>query len=142
MTMKTTRWRPDTCACDLEYEWDDALSPDVRTHVGTVIHRACTDHALLLVPAVHHAAVQDENQRKNGVLSLAVASLTRVSEERTGEDGVLYRALKPAVSYAWAFSASRVLRVSFSGVTLPSPDKNTLQALADTRFGLGRVIVE
>ena len=33
MTVKTTRWSPDTCGCVLEYSWDDALPQEARVHV-------------------------------------------------------------------------------------------------------------
>lgn len=30
--MTTNRWKPDTCACVIEYEFDETLADDVRTH--------------------------------------------------------------------------------------------------------------
>lgn len=43
MTIQTTRWRPDTCACVIDFQWDDT-TPDIgRVHTASYIE-ACDPH--------------------------------------------------------------------------------------------------
>ncbi len=43
--IRTTRWSPATCACVIEYTWDDAVSEDKRTHtVSNVLNRCAEAH--------------------------------------------------------------------------------------------------
>lgn len=59
MASHTTRWRPDTCACALSFEWDDE-APDVHRVVAV---EPCRTHSPLMArpdgpQAVFDAALQ------------------------------------------------------------------------------------
>lgn len=43
MAQQRTRWRPDTCACVIDYEWDDDAPIEAREHVPVAIE-ACPIH--------------------------------------------------------------------------------------------------
>ena len=69
MAIKRTRWFPDTCSCQIDYEWDDALPPDARIH-KPVSAIACGRHS-----ADPHAMVTAENTNKNRAIAAAVQAL-------------------------------------------------------------------
>lgn len=64
MAMKTTRWRPDSCKCVLEYSWDDSVPEAEREHLPTTVVEACERHDHDDVEVVHLAVTVD-NVRKN-----------------------------------------------------------------------------
>ena len=72
-----------------------------------------------------YAAVQEENQRKNLVFGLLQQALPRIDPD----------------NYAWAFDATRTLRVTVVGRPTSLGEKATMQALCDAQFGPGRVLV-
>lgn len=60
--MKTTKWSPDTCDCVIEYEWDETLPAEERTHTQKSIE-----------PCEHHAHMDDvlvENRGKNQAMAV------------------------------------------------------------------------
>lgn len=68
---KTTTWRPDTCDCELFYEWDTDHPEDVRVHTPVETHphghgtRRCKKHAHLADVNSLHDNVLAENRAKN-----------------------------------------------------------------------------
>lgn len=55
---KVTTWRPDTCDCELHYEWDTDHPEDSRVHTPVEVHphghgtKRCPLHS-------HHGDVHD-----------------------------------------------------------------------------------
>lgn len=124
--LKTTRWSPDTCDCVLEYEWDDSLPENQRTHSfkGTV--RLCEHHKSLAADKACSAAVS-ENTRKN----IAFGETQKIRPDLTIED------------YTWSFEgtgADRKLKVGFLG-KLAATEKAAVQAKLDEKFGVGKAEV-
>lgn len=139
MAIKTTRWRPkDTCDCVIEYEWDDTTSNDTRVHTFKNIIK-CNAHSILAdQDAYTHAS--EQNRRKNITLSEALDRFIALQETDTDGNIVLKKGI--SFNYSWSGSGdSRVLTISFTGVNLTTPQKNTLQTALNTRFGVGKVIV-
>ena len=66
--IKTTRWRPDTCGCDIEFKWDDSLPEEDRTHTASRVNDACPAHSYA-TPKEHYDALVQENRHKNVVVS-------------------------------------------------------------------------
>jgi hypothetical protein len=103
-----TRWRPDTCGCVLELEWDDQHPEDAREHRPVKIER-CGAHDHPGKPNEHvFGLVHGENQHKNRVHAALIASL--------GEDHVETMAngdqrLRHAPQFD--FDVERRLRVTF-----------------------------
>lgn len=62
--MKITKWRPDTCDCEIDYEWDETVPQEVRAHVA-VGSKPCAAHAHLDGHGSHFDVVLGENQTKN-----------------------------------------------------------------------------
>src|SRR3989304_5748981 len=74
MAIRTTRWRPDTCGCELEYEWDDSLPEAQRVHTCVRIVRNGPEHSGLIGNvALLYSTIDEENKRKNKAVALAVA---------------------------------------------------------------------
>jgi hypothetical protein len=134
--MSRTRWRPDTCSCQIEYE-KDPINPDQV--VGKVIHNACPDHAALTNPETHCAVVLGENKLKNRVYGIAIEMLSRLTQTRTQNDGSLVTELKETSPFTWSFRLDRVLQVSIGNIN--ENERRSMQSEADKRLGAGRVVI-
>lgn len=132
MATGQVRWRPDSCACEIVYTWNDAVQP--MTFVGTETVVACPAHAAAaaLGPAQHYDAVRGENYRKNRFLGIAIAAVAPLADGQN---------LRAGIEYVWTLDASRVLQARFTGITLNAQQRSQLQALADAEFGPGKVVV-
>ena len=129
MTIKRNLWKPDTCDCEIEYEWDDSVTEASRVHTPVSIKR-CSVHNDISVLADSYNTLLSENTRKNIVSGLLKENLAQ------GEDDIREK-------YKWSFTGEgldRVLRITFDGLT--PTQKLTLQSLADNRFGANKAVVE
>lgn len=130
--LKVTRWRPDTCECELEYQWDDTESEDIRTHTIANVVKACSAHALVVDKTQHYSKVLDENQRKNIVLGEILEKVPSAVEEVEQEDGTIVKKLRRGKEYKWSFDENRNLIVDLVGFT--SQEKLAVKGLTDVRF--------
>lgn len=99
-------WRPDTCGCILEFEFDADTTEQDRIHTPTQTIRACEHHQIADVKECHDV-VLEENVRKNVVLN---SVLDQVAPE-----------LQKDVS--WSFDEKREVVIS---VPASEKDKITL----------------
>ena len=139
MTIKTTRWKPDTCGCILEYTWDDAVAQSSRTHTLSNFINRCSDHSSLANDTARYNAVMDENPRKNTALQVALDNGPSTLYDLSGTT----RTLKPSVNYTYSWSGTapnRTLTIGFS-VALTTTQKNTIRTALDTRLGTGKVLI-
>jgi hypothetical protein len=140
MVIKTTRYSPDTCGCSLEYTWDDSLPESSRTHTLSNYVTKCPAHQGLATDQDRWNAVFEENPRKNfAVQNILDNSPTTALYDTTPSGN---RVVKPTVgvNFSWSGTApNRVLSLSFTGVTLTTNQKNTLNTALNTRFGSGKV---
>ena len=139
----TTQWSPDTCDCIIQYDWDADLPADQRVHTASKSIRKCSFHSAVADLTPHFNVLMDENPRKNQTLQAALENLTSQLGTTDPSTGALV--LKNGITFNWSFSGSgstRVLTVSFSGVTLTTNQKNTLQTFLNNKFGTGKVIVQ
>lgn len=60
--VSVTRWRPDTCDCDVYYAWDRTSSEDSRVHVA-IRAQACRFHKAA-TPGASFDSVLAENRHK------------------------------------------------------------------------------
>jgi hypothetical protein len=67
MAIQTTRWRPDTCKCVVDYNWDDQTSEDKREHTLSKIEK-CEFHKDFSDEAAY-TMVGGENINKNIVIN-------------------------------------------------------------------------
>lgn len=49
MGMKKTLWRPSTCGCEIEYEWDRDEGPETRKHRIVSVNPCGQDHPVIVV---------------------------------------------------------------------------------------------
>src|SRR5687768_6009042 len=133
MTIRTTRWSPDTCSCVFEYTWDDTVAESSRTHTLSTVVNKCATHTSL-VNATCYSTVLDENSRKNIALQVALDNGPTTLYDLSGTT----RTLKPAITYNNSWSGTvpnRVLTISFTGISLTTTQKNTIQTAENTKFG-------
>lgn len=105
-----TRWKPDTCDCELYYEWDDTESENDRVHIPVVAETiACAIHKLLKdnVSSLH-TAVKAENTSKNETMNLIAATFPELMETKLTPDGEVKVFIKETEP-KWSFDADRKL---------------------------------
>lgn len=66
--IQTTTWYPDTCDCVIQYQWDDKVVEDKRTHTVSNVLSSCKFHQGK--PDQVFAAVIAENQVKNKAVGM------------------------------------------------------------------------
>ncbi len=128
MASHTTRWRLDSCECEVEFTWDDTVPAANRTHTISQVLRRCLTHAALTDPATHFSVLLDENPRKNHALD-RVRKVLNATDDQMATVG-------------WSFSGSngaRVLTVVIPFAT--AGQKTAMQAWCDTNLGVGKVVV-
>lgn len=71
-------WKPDTCDCHIEYEWDDTLSENDRVHTVSKIIKACSLHDHHVNKENHYNDVLAENTSKNKAIGLLTKSIPKL----------------------------------------------------------------
>jgi len=107
--IKTTIWKPDTCGCEIHYQWDTESSEENRTH--TVSHTVtCAEHSGLQSHQDVFDSVSSENTLKNNVIGqlLKKQELTEGSRDE--------RVFKKGCEPEWKFDQNRKLSVKITGV--------------------------
>lgn len=115
--IQKTKWKPDTCECEIVYEWDDSLPDDQRVHTLASIQK-CQHHAKHDDDTAYDQVLNKENKLKNMVL---------------GEIG-----LEEA---SFTFDKSRTLEVTLP-VDKTAQEKLDVQDLVDVKHGQGKVIIK
>ena len=138
MAMKKTLWKPDTCDCEIEYEWDDSVPENQRTHSVSRIIKQCPIHKELATSEKCFGAVLEENIRKNSFLKEIMDNISEVVEETTSADGKTFKKLKDGLEYNWSFDSARNLVVDLS--KFEEQLKNKIKTLAVSKFG-GKVLI-
>lgn len=136
--IKTTIWKPDTCDCEVEYEWDTNTNESERSHTIKNILKTCSVHTLIITPKSHFEALLEENRRKNSVLKDILDNIHSVTENTTGEHGVIGKTLKSSVKYLWSFDSNRNLIINLPGFN--TIEKNALKSIANIKYG-SKVII-
>ncbi|MEK7180615.1 MAG: hypothetical protein AAB706_04015 [Patescibacteria group bacterium] len=113
MTIQKTLWSPDTCGCQIEYQWDDAVPQDQRTHTISSIVKSCPIHTHHIDKSAHFGDVLSENQSKNKAIGL----LIKIFKKLDGGDSEI----------KWRFEIDRSIVLSHPLLT--QVDKDTVNAL-------------
>lgn len=100
---RITQWRPDTCSCIIDYEWDDLEPQETRQHIISAVHQKCEAHADL-DPGEVFSVVTDENQMKNRTFAAICEVMGKRSEEMLEET-------------TFSFDAERKLSFDVKGMT-------------------------
>ena len=131
MAIQRTLWRPDTCGCQFEYEWDDSVSENLRTHTPVRVVARCARHNGFLANIVtHFAQVADENPRKNKLLNRARAQFPALFDPTSGE-----------FLGSWSFDSGHTLHIQTKGL-LTALQMTNVGNWADTNLGPGKVVIE
>ena len=130
--IKTNLWRPDTCECEMEYEWDDAVDQNSRVHTISEVKKSCPAHAGLVGKVKIYNVVMDENKRKNIIFGKILENIPTAVEEIIQDDGSIVKQLKKGKNYNWSFDANRILQVDLVGFT--DAEKNAVKTLANSFF--------
>mgnify|MGYP001616653995 CR=1 FL=1 len=113
--MHKNTWRPDTCGCEIEYEWEDTLTVEQRVHTPTKAtgceHHLTGDHS------AKYTQVLKENQTKNKVLGAILDGVSTAVDILLDENDKPIKKLKKGKKYLWSFDAQRNLVVSCDGFT-------------------------
>ena len=127
----TTKWRPDTCDCEIDYEWDTESDPKTRVHTVKEMVKTCKHHEKLKSKEEKYNKVLDENQTKNKVHGkmLEIASIT---EEVTDEEGNKTKKLKAGKKYDWSFDENRKLVVDLS--SFENLEKDEIKDIINLEF--------
>ena len=118
MIRKTT-WSPDTCECVLEFEWDDAVDPEMRTHSVSQVKKTCADHEGIASEGVQFTSVMAENKTKNQVMKKVMDDFPDLVDEVVDENGGVSKKFKPGIKYEYSFKGkgeNRSIEVDFVGV--------------------------
>ena len=110
---------------------------------GAVVHK-CTAHQGVPDAALYGVLLTNpdgENRRKNR-LEKALLETTGLQLGQLGPTGAWE--WRPGLGFSWEWTgtgASRVLRVTVTGVNLTAARKATAQAWCDANFGAGKVLI-
>lgn len=141
MAKNITRWSPDTCGCIFEYEWDDSVAVDQRTHTIKAIISTCSDHIGMNSNIEnHYDKILEENVCKNKVHG-QLLTLTNIGENDI--EGKLVP--KKGVNVNFSFSGQgedRVLNISISGTNLTNQQKNSIQNWCENNLGANKVVIK
>jgi len=142
MVINQQRWQHDTCQC----VYIENYNTDTDTFSINHFEVICSPHSSISDDTTRYNTLVNDNKRKNFFLDSAMTSLpTQLTQNFTREDGSTFIGLKNNIKYNFTFSGtgqSRVLTVSFTGITLTTQQKNTLQSLANQKFGVGKVVIQ
>lgn len=160
--IQVTTWKPDTCGCIVQYEWDDLTSEDVRIHSLRAMDNICNEHMGLSDQEVFDALFH-ENTCRNialGIISNKFSALTKQVVDNEGNISTAFQnGKKPIHSFnqVKSIDLSQVKAlpnelVSKSTVKaraivldipdLSDPEKIQCQALLDGQFGAGIITVQ
>lgn len=131
---KITRWKPDTCDCLLEYEWDINEDESTRVHTPTTVVHACEDHQADNTGSDSHTKVfnkvHGENTGKNKALKVLLDQLPKDKKKDLYDSTGLVIGQDFVTPPTWKFTADRKLEIvheSLSDSTL----KNKIKVAID-----------
>lgn len=157
MAIHTNRWKPDTCGCEIIYQWDDSVEQENRVHTSVekakdnkgkdIFTKNCPvhtipDHAQL------YTAVHEENTRKNVALHDVLESIPSLKRtlSQTEKDTIKLIAqvkgetidvpdevLRDGVEVSWSFDDQRNVVLTTNGFT--TAEKNSANSIVQAKFG-------
>lgn len=134
-------WHPDTCDCAIEFEFDADEPEATRTHVGTTVVKDCPEHSGLGTPQNFFTAIQNENSRKNEVQNDVMSNISALVDiNQAGQ----YE-WKNGITFSWYWEGidnDRVIHIVITGYTLTTQQKTTVQNIADSKYGVGKVVFD
>lgn len=112
--IQTTRWKPDTCDCELEYSWDDSVPQEDRVHA--LINRvSCKFHAKD-DDETGYQKVVEENSTKNVAYGHLLDKMPDLTRDVMEADGSTSKQVKPEYKFDYEFDKDRQLVVTVTGL--------------------------
>lgn len=149
MTLKTTRWKPDTCGCVIEYEWDSESPESVRVHSVSSVKNKCKWHLNDTNDIACYEKVLNENKTKNELLMIILDKFPGIVDETIDSDtGELKKVLKSGLEYYWNFDEQRKLHVEIkpkhteAGKLLKNYSKTALKSAIDLKYPDKDIVVD
>ena len=136
--IKKTVWRPDTCGCEIEYEWDDSVDQSVRTHTVSNINKVCDVHKGLSI-SQHYDAIVEENTSKNKAIKAITDTVITATEEVLLDSGKIIKRLKTDKKINWSFDIDRKLVIDTVGFT--DSEKSEVTAIV-TDLAVKKAVIE
>jgi len=130
---KITRWRPDTCDCEIDYSWDTDDTKNEMTFTLEKFLKVCSAHSAEKDYNKLFEIVNDENKRKNFALKIILDNVDLVTENYTNLDGTTAKILKKGLSYKWSFDSERKLLIDISN--FPAKSKTEIVDLLSREYG-------
>jgi hypothetical protein len=129
---RITTWSPDTCECVLEYEWDDAVPENERTHAIVNVVKKCEFHQHHSDKDAHFDDVLNENRHKNQVLAEILKNLPEDEKNISVKNGRNVTTFK--VNPKWKFDENRVLQVELTSKISKTLLKNNISSILERDF--------
>lgn len=139
MVIKQQRWKHDTCNC----QYIENYNTDTDTFSLNQFEVICTPHSTISDNTTRYNVLHSDNQRKNFVLTDCINQFSSILGQTDTDSGTIV--LKKGITFNFSYSGSgdtRILTISFSGVSLTTQQKTTLQNLINTKYGSGKVVVQ
>jgi hypothetical protein len=140
MTIRTTRYSPDTCDCIIEYTWDDTIPEDSIVLTLDQVKTRCAAHAGMANNTDVYTTVTEENSRKNLAHRNLLDNGPNIIYDIDASSGT--RVFKKGIRISWNWTGTvpnRMLTITLTGITLTTNQRNNAQTALNTRFGVGRV---
>lgn len=134
MALKTNIWKPDTCNCIVEYEFDDSLSIDQVTHTIKNSISKCSIHTDEPTLQDHWNALRNENPKKNRAWRLL---LNNAPPEmiKTNDEGEIEFKRNIIITWMWSGTRpNRVLTINLKGYTLTQAQINFVNNKIDQEY--------
>ncbi len=142
MTLHVNGWKPDTCTCEVEQVFDDAIVTGPRESTFFRIIKTGPEHSGLEGQALFDIIKRD-NDTKNFTLAEIELQYPDMKEQYIVPDtGEPKLRTKWGIRHEWVFDgkdADRVLQYRLIGRPQSTADKTITQAALDTKVGVGRV---
>lgn len=103
--IKSQIWRPDTCGCEIEQEYD--YSTQTPTFVSGKHLKRCDVH-----PSHKYDDILNENQKKNKVLYEILSNYTEI--QKVNDNGSIV--FKDGFSPDWSFDIDRNLVINLPSI--------------------------
>ena len=142
MTIQTTIWSPSVCGCKIYYTWDDTVPEASRTHTAQDNRTVkCSFHANLPDANGAYMAVLDECVKYAETKQMIIDNSPSTVYDLTPENKKILKSGIEIVGFYTGTYPNRVLNLSYSGTTLTTNQRNSVQNKLNTTYGAGKVIL-
>jgi len=141
MTIQTTIWKPSFCDCEIYYTWDDSVPESERTHTTNDNTKKCDIHSSLSDNQTIYTSAIEECKKYIDAKELIIENSPSTFYNITPDNRkILKSGIEILASYSGAYP-DRILNLSYSGTTLTTNQRNSVQNKLNTIFGTGKVIL-